>query len=112
MINPVYQSGNKSYGVNHYAVDTESDVSKLPTYCAMGSSATVIATGAKYMLNSNKQWVKQPTETAGGSGSGGSGSGSTGDGDDIIVLNPNTPSTGDDDIIILNQNTDDSILIL
>lgn len=94
MVNPVYQSGQKTYGVNHYAIDTENDVRYLPTYCEMGSSATVIETGAKYILNSKKKWVKQPVETTGG------GSGSNNE-DDIIILNPNTPSIKDDDDIII-----------
>lgn len=98
MINPVYQSGNKTYGVNQYAVDTESEVSNLPTYCEMGSSALIIETGARYILNSQKQWVKQPVGT--GSGGGGSSSGSN---DDIVILETGDPSAdpNNDDIVIL-----------
>lgn len=90
MIKYAEQSGRPVYGLHHYVVDTAAEVPKLPTNCAMGSTATVIATGDEYIFNSSKQWIKQPK-----SGSGGSPSGSE---DDIVVLNGQAPS---DNIVIL-----------
>ena len=83
--------GTKSYGIKSFVLDTTEDVNSLPTNVEMGSSAYVIATGDKYLLNSEKQWIKQP-KSAGGSGGGE---------DDIIILNGNTPSDNDDEILIL-----------
>lgn len=93
MISPIYQSGKKVYGVNNYVIDTVDDVANLPVYCAMGSTARVISTGDCYIINSDKQWVKQS------SGSGGSSSSS--DDGDIVVID----ATGGDD-------TQDNITIL
>lgn len=92
MINSIAQNGSRTYGVNNYVVDTESDISTLPTYCAMGSSARVIATGDLYLFNSEKTWVKQPSS--------GSGSSSSSDGD-ITILNGSTSSTDNDDSIVI-----------
>lgn len=43
-----------------YFCDTESDVTKLPTDCAPGSTAKVIETGNVYMADSTGKWVHQP----------------------------------------------------
>lgn len=94
MINPIAQNGSRVYGITNYVIDTPSDIDKLPTYCKMGSSARVISTGDLYLLNSSKEWVKQPTS---GSGSGGS---SSGEGD-ITVLNGSSSSTDSDDSIVI-----------
>lgn len=88
MMNLIFQSGRKAYGVNHYVIDTEDEVSNLPTDCAMGSAATVIATGNNYILNGQKAWVKQPESSSSSS------SGSEGE---IIELN----TSADDGIIVL-----------
>lgn len=100
MVNTVTWSGNRTYNVNHYVVDYENEVDQLPKDCAMGSTATVIATGALYIFNSKKQWVKQPAGSSSGSGSSGSGNGSTASGD-IIILGDKNPSPSNDDITIL-----------
>jgi len=96
VINSIAQNGSRTYGVTNYVVDTTDDISKLPTYCKMGSSARVIATGDLYLLNSEKEWIKQP---ASGSGSGGS---SSSEGD-ITILNTgsSSSSSSDDSIVIL-----------
>ena len=68
MFSMASNSGNIAYGVARLLVDTEEDVGSLPTYHTPGSTAFVIATSSRYMLNNQKQWVKVHT----GSNSGGS----------------------------------------
>lgn len=58
MISIIEQSGNTSYGVKKYIVDTEEEISILPTSSPMGSRAFIIETSATYMLNGLKQWIK------------------------------------------------------
>ena len=58
MISIIEQSGNTSYGVKKYIVDTEAEISTLPTTDAMDSRAFAIDTSSTYMLNGLKQWVK------------------------------------------------------
>lgn len=104
MVNPIAQSGFISYNINHYTVDEESEIDKLPTYCETGSSAKVISTGDTYILNSKKKWIKQPASSSGSSSDSGSdGSTSTEEGD-IVILNGSSSST--------DNTTDDSIIIL
>lgn len=46
--------GTKAYGIKSFILDTVEDVNSLPTDVEMGSSAYIIATGDKYLLNSEK----------------------------------------------------------
>ena len=46
--------GTKAYGIKSFVLDTVEDVNSLPTDVEMGSSAYIIATGDKYLLNSEK----------------------------------------------------------
>lgn len=49
MIVLLNQSGNTTYGLRKYILDTEADVENLPTEnILMGSEATVIDSGKKY----------------------------------------------------------------
>lgn len=52
------QNGHVSYGIKKYIVDTEDDIIDLPLECKMGSSAYVIESGSKYILNSQYEWIK------------------------------------------------------
>lgn len=47
----VATNGNITYEQNDYVVDTVAEISKLPTRCGMGSTAFVITTNQRYMLN-------------------------------------------------------------
>lgn len=83
------------YGHQEFVCDDDSDIQTLPTNCAAGSSAFVIATSKKYMLNTQKEWK----EVAASSGSGGSGTASSitaaGDWDKEQSYEPNTAVTKD-----------------
>lgn len=49
-----------NYDANNYmefACDEDSDISKLPTDCAVGSIAFVINGAKVYMLNNQSEWV-------------------------------------------------------
>lgn len=61
--------GQIAYGHKEFIVDFTSDVSSLPTDCAVGSTAFVIETSQYYMLNNQKMWIK--VNLASGSGTGG-----------------------------------------
>lgn len=54
------QGGRIDYHYKEYYLDTEDELSQIPVAnCCPGSIAYVIATGATYMLNSQKAWVVQ-----------------------------------------------------
>jgi len=55
------QSGQTTYKVTEYVVNTEDEVSSIPTDAASGSTILVIETANVYMLsvmeNGTKQWM-------------------------------------------------------
>ena len=57
MINLCAENGKYVYGIAHYVVNTAGKIKDLPTNCAMGSEARVLATRETYILNGNKNWV-------------------------------------------------------
>lgn len=59
MIVLLNQSGNTTYGLRKYILDTEADVKNLPIEdIIMGSTATVIDSGKKYVFSSQrKEWL-------------------------------------------------------
>ena len=71
-----FNQGHEAYGTKHFGCDTESEVPNLPTDCAMGSTAFVIETSKRYMLNSQGKWIAIAV---------GSGGGSTPSPDDTII---------------------------
>lgn len=105
MVGYAVQSGKSTYRLNHFVVDTDAEMqeileagaeSKYSIYSVMGSEILVIETGDKYVLNSSKIWVKQPSSSS-SSGS------SSSDDSDITVLNGSTDSSSadDDEITVL-----------
>lgn len=58
----VKQGGRQDYNYMEVFIDTASEleqiIEKYPQICA-GSVAYVIATGAVYILNSQKEWIAQ-----------------------------------------------------
>lgn len=70
MINIYSQSGQVTYGIIYYTVDTENEKNSLPTKDKMGSKCYVIESETWYILNGNGEWVPFVGEdsTAGGSG--------------------------------------------
>ena len=60
------QSGQTTYQVTEYVVNTDSDVATVPTDVASGSSILVIETGQVYMLSVMEDGTKQ-WELLGGS---------------------------------------------
>lgn len=58
----VKQGGRQDYNYMEVFIDTASEleqiIKKYPQICA-GSVAYVIATGAVYILNSQKEWIAQ-----------------------------------------------------
>lgn len=63
-------SGHIKYGLKYFLCDTEKDIDNLSIEETMGSTAEVIETGNKYVLNSKRQWTLLPN-TGGNGGSGG-----------------------------------------
>lgn len=56
----VTQGSRADYNYKEYFLDTASELSQIPVnICSTGSIAYVIANGDVYMLNSQKEWVKQ-----------------------------------------------------
>lgn len=53
-----FNSGTTAYGIQHFICDTPDDIPNLSTAVAQGSTAFVISTSEKYMLNSQGQWIK------------------------------------------------------
>ena len=58
MINLVAESGVEKYGICHFVIDTPADLPSVPTEGEMGSTCFIISTSEKYMLNSQKEWIK------------------------------------------------------
>ncbi len=60
----------KAYGIKHYNLDTEADLATINVNREiMGTTAFVIETSQRYMLNGSKIWKKIAGSTGGGSGS-------------------------------------------
>lgn len=57
MINIYSQSGQVTYGIIYYTVDTENEKNSLPTKDKMGSKCYVIESETWYILNGNREWV-------------------------------------------------------
>ena len=45
--------------------DTEADIEFLPDHYAAGSTCTIVSTSDVYMLNTQKQWIKQKVNAGG-----------------------------------------------
>lgn len=58
MINLYKHDGEVLYGIKEFLLDTQDDLSQLPTNVKAGSTALVISSGALYMLNGSKQWIE------------------------------------------------------
>lgn len=63
--------GRPAYGCKLFYLDFDSDVPSLPTNCAVGSTAYVIQSSTYYVMNSNKEWIKQVGPNIGGGSTGG-----------------------------------------
>lgn len=57
MISLYKQDGEVLYGIKEFFLDSIEDLQNLPTNIRSGSTAIVISTGRKYVLNGSKQWV-------------------------------------------------------
>lgn len=54
------QGGKVDYNYKEYYLDSQSELSSVPTgACCPGSVAYVIDTQKVYILNANKQWIEQ-----------------------------------------------------
>lgn len=71
MVSLYKQDGETVYGIKDYILDTPLDISDLPTNVKAGSSAFVISTSDKYMLNGHKRWVLLSKGTSSGGGDNG-----------------------------------------
>ena len=69
MINLYKQDGEILYGIKEYLLDSPDDLIDLPRDIRTGSTALVISTGEKYILDGNKNWVfiNSPSYGSGGS---------------------------------------------
>lgn len=60
----------KAYGIKHYNLDTEAELQEINTSReVMGTTAFVIETSQRYMLNGSKEWKKISTPGSGGGSS-------------------------------------------
>lgn len=77
------QRKSNVYGVKHFVVDEKSDLSLFrKDLLYMGSTAYVIASGEKYIVNGRQEWVLIPK--TGSSSSDDPGNNNPEDGDTII----------------------------
>ena len=51
-------AGKETKGLTEFYLDGPEDIKDLPTTCAPGSTAIVIATAQVFMLNNQKEWVE------------------------------------------------------
>lgn len=69
-------SNRIAYGVKRYTLDTIDDLKKLNISTAFpGSTAFIVETSTRYILNNKKQWIKSSNSSGGGGSSGGGSSG-------------------------------------
>lgn len=72
------QAKGKVYGVKHFVVDVKDDLNLIRRdLLYMGSTAYIIATGEKYIVDGNRNWVLMPQI--------GDSSGDSGGDDDPII---------------------------
>lgn len=64
------QDGEIVYGIKEYLLDSSADITELPTNIRSGSTAIVIPTGVKYVLNGSKKWVLMGGQNSSGGGNG------------------------------------------
>lgn len=84
----------KAYGIKHYNLDTEAELAQIDTSReVMGTTAFVIETSQRYMLNGSKEWKKILSSTGGGSG--GSGNEDIWDGGGVEGDTPSDDETQD-----------------
>lgn len=71
MISVGANRNRKAYGIKHYNLDTEDDLKSINVNReVMGTTAFVIDTSTRYMLNGSKEWKKiSAAFNGGGSGS-------------------------------------------
>jgi hypothetical protein len=61
----------KAYGIKHYNLDTEAELSQINVNReVMGTTAFIIETSQRYMLNGSKEWKKINSNNNSGGGSG------------------------------------------
>jgi hypothetical protein len=58
MVTVVSNRGKINYGWKEFVLDSAADIVTLPTNCAIGSRAFVIADSTHFMLNSLGKWVE------------------------------------------------------
>ncbi len=69
MYTAIKTGGHDAYKYKHYVADTVDEISEIDLDgCCMGSTVKVIATGNKYILNGQDEWVLDLTSSSGGSG--------------------------------------------
>lgn len=68
MVSLIKQDGETLYGIKEYILDTPLDIPDLPVNVGAGSTAFVISTSEKYMLNGQKKWILLKTTISSGSG--------------------------------------------
>lgn len=74
----IANSKHNAYGVRNFVCDFASDKNNLPVSENPGSTALIIETGEKYILNSYHEWILSKPSCCSNSNTGsGSGSGST-----------------------------------
>jgi hypothetical protein len=62
--------GKKAYGIKHYNIDTETELQKIDVNReVMGTTAFVIETSQRYILNGTKEWKKIQSIGGGGGSS-------------------------------------------
>lgn len=96
------EHGRLKYGVQDLVFDKEADLASFyrPTI-QPGSTAFVLESSARYMLNNSRQWVKiaSSSASAGGSSSGGSSSGGS-----CGCCPGSGPGSGSEDDIPIEEN--------
>lgn len=58
MITVGSMGGKEVAKLTEFYLDDPQDVKDLPTDCAVGSTAIVMATAQVFMMNSRKEWVE------------------------------------------------------
>lgn len=57
MIQIIQEQGKTAYGINNYAIDTDNELSQIPSYVKSGSTVYSIENGKTFIKNNQGEWI-------------------------------------------------------
>lgn len=57
MIQIIQEQGKTAYGINNYVIDTDNELSQIPSYVKSGSTVYSIENGKTFIKNNQGEWI-------------------------------------------------------